>query len=124
MSTKSEDSPSTSFSIQNILNKNFDGVWKTILSGHHAHHHHLRHHSGGQGQGIERSDSPEPHSSRGEWDSEALDMRMKHQLKGKVIFKLYLGLITSKELIIFKFIESLIFILKLRGNYHRKYAYS
>ncbi|CAG7822186.1 unnamed protein product [Allacma fusca] len=61
MTSKIDENLPTSFSIQNILNKNFDGVWTTILSNHSGE--------------SERSTRPS------DWDSEALDMRMKHQLK-------------------------------------------
>lgn len=73
-SNKDENTSSTPFSIQNILgNKNYDGVWTTILSSR-----------------PRPLDSPEGSSTSHhnmfkatDWDAEAIDMRMKHQLKGE-----------------------------------------
>jgi hypothetical protein len=66
-----EEVPSTPFSIQNILgNKSFDGVWTTILSSHQM----------DSNSGRESEDRNSRHT---EWDAEALDMRMKNQIKGE-----------------------------------------
>ncbi|CAL8114976.1 unnamed protein product [Orchesella dallaii] len=76
---KSDEAPTTAFSIQSILsNKQFDGVWGALLST----------------SSSNCEDPPEyseanlistPSLSRAhrhfEWDSEALDMRMKSHLK-------------------------------------------
>lgn len=76
-----EAPPTTAFSIQSILStKQLDGVWGALLST-------------SSGNCEDPSDYPEPNLlsasslSRAhrhfEWDSEALDMRMKsHHLKG------------------------------------------
>jgi len=65
-----EEVPTTPFSIQNILsNKGFDGVWTTILSN--------------QMDSSSGRDSDE-RNSRHAWDVEALDMRMKNQIKGEL----------------------------------------
>lgn len=80
---KSDETPTTAFSIQSILsNKQLDGVWGALLSTSNS-------------ACEDGSDYPD-HSliaatslSRAhrhfEWDSEALDMRMKSHLKGMFI---------------------------------------
>lgn len=71
--SKDESTSTTAFSIQNILsNKNYDGVWTTILNKHSLDSSHEH------DEGISS-----PHVFKHmDWDSEALDMRMKHQMTG------------------------------------------
>src|SRR5579863_6538737 len=102
----SKDSPAeslTPFSIQNILRDKggglvggYDGSVWTILNNHHHHGQSSQaqfvHSGNGSGSGDEHDNHHHHHhqmlqhsSEEGEdqcWDAEALDMRMKHQIKG------------------------------------------
>lgn len=70
-SSKDERTPPP-FSIQSILgNKNYEGAWTTIISSNRA----LESPEGG-------SHSHSHLYKNSDWDAEALDMRMKHQMKG------------------------------------------
>lgn len=83
-SNKSDDAPTTAFSIQSILsNKQLDGVWGALLSTTSSN---CEDASDYPDTSLITASSLSRAHRHFEWDSEALDMRMKSHLKGNAKF--------------------------------------